>query len=977
MLNQRLSIVCIVPVALMACLTASGHQSDAVLGECGTVCGSSQGTGSGTLLTSSPYVVSDPTCESNQLICSKARTNWRAAAGLPIREWTAAMVPAGTFSRVQASGRITFGCEPVPARGGVDCGSINITVGETNSSLQSSVGLDPNSPSSCIGYFDFDVPMQSVWVELDKPTGNAACGIRFVRQAPDGHLETIASATGSATCAGVTVNIDAIPAPETRDRPANPESEAGRSAIFSAGIKRVVFDLGAIGDGLHPRVHAIAWRTMEAAVELRVHPRPLVADIVGDLDQSTWQAGQQDRGQLVVQSMWPNSGVTFRQNEARMIAGARQSGADRVIATLWLPTVLEYEWQSVQLEGGNSGPRSVASAISEPLLIGDTRYVFVGGGIEEQYLPSGGGSSNDSRMKPAIWRVRIPNNHGTVSPTDIQRLTVAPLVHCSTGVPCQLNAADDGFVSDLRVLADGTVLGCGRMGVRCEQRATNVAALLQPNLRSVAVAFVAPPSTLTAYPRLIDQGTASENHSGHCIAMTTFGVNDARGNFLAIASSTAQSWVRGNATNTFRQFACVGDTRTVPACCNEGLPAMWCSWDNSSIRWDWNGIPTDNYAQAIVGYARRIAPWATQTGQEPVRFADYSASSAWRSDLAAPDLATPHAFMVSTAGWYSRSCSYENGQNGVPCVCIRQAALVEYRDEVATEATSTLECWSLNGPELQLRTNGLRLLDLNECLWVTGNNELLPPDAESAASDVTALTLAGQGDSAQIRLVTGFRAAGPNGNRAVAWTGERTTAPLEGSTGRELPDANWCGMDVQDLVLKVRSVAPDHTTAVLTNWQDLDITQFSLVLSSCQSATSDGRLLTIGQVTKDRGAQLLSVHTYFAQDLNNDGVLTNADLGLLLGAWGPCNSSCQADFNGDEVVNGTDLGLFFGATHPSFSLACSLVAEHARDIARLQLAASLLGYDSLGEIGGFMAALPLSQASVLADVLVAVADSQQ
>ena len=83
MLNQRLSIVCIVPVALMACLTASGHQSDAVLGECGTVCGSSQGTGSGTLLTSSPYVVSDPTCESNQLICSKARTNWRAAAGLP------------------------------------------------------------------------------------------------------------------------------------------------------------------------------------------------------------------------------------------------------------------------------------------------------------------------------------------------------------------------------------------------------------------------------------------------------------------------------------------------------------------------------------------------------------------------------------------------------------------------------------------------------------------------------------------------------------------------------------------------------------------------------------------------------------------------------------------------------------------------------------------------------------------------------
>ncbi|MFM7798836.1 MAG: hypothetical protein ACKPBA_07610 [Planctomycetota bacterium] len=50
-------------------------------------------------------------------------------------------------------------------------------------------------------------------------------------------------------------------------------------------------------------------------------------------------------------------------------------------------------------------------------------------------------------------------------------------------------------------------------------------------------------------------------------------------------------------------------------------------------------------------------------------------------------------------------------------------------------------------------------------------------------------------------------------------------------------------------------------------------------------------------------------------DLNNDGVVNGADLGLLLGAWGPC-SGCAADLNADGVVNGADLGLLLGAWGP-------------------------------------------------------------
>jgi hypothetical protein len=50
-------------------------------------------------------------------------------------------------------------------------------------------------------------------------------------------------------------------------------------------------------------------------------------------------------------------------------------------------------------------------------------------------------------------------------------------------------------------------------------------------------------------------------------------------------------------------------------------------------------------------------------------------------------------------------------------------------------------------------------------------------------------------------------------------------------------------------------------------------------------------------------------------DMNNDGVVNGADLGLLLGAWGSC-PGCIQDINQDGVVNGADLGLLLGAWGP-------------------------------------------------------------
>ncbi|MFM1832316.1 MAG: Dockerin type domain, partial [Planctomycetota bacterium] len=47
-------------------------------------------------------------------------------------------------------------------------------------------------------------------------------------------------------------------------------------------------------------------------------------------------------------------------------------------------------------------------------------------------------------------------------------------------------------------------------------------------------------------------------------------------------------------------------------------------------------------------------------------------------------------------------------------------------------------------------------------------------------------------------------------------------------------------------------------------------------------------------------------------DLNGDGVVSGADVGLLLSAWG----TDGADLNGDGVTNGADFGLLLSAFGP-------------------------------------------------------------
>ena len=48
-------------------------------------------------------------------------------------------------------------------------------------------------------------------------------------------------------------------------------------------------------------------------------------------------------------------------------------------------------------------------------------------------------------------------------------------------------------------------------------------------------------------------------------------------------------------------------------------------------------------------------------------------------------------------------------------------------------------------------------------------------------------------------------------------------------------------------------------------------------------------------------------------DLDGDGDVDGADLGLLLAAWGPCAAPCPADLDGDGAVGGADVGLLLAS----------------------------------------------------------------
>lgn len=93
-------------------------------------------------------------------------------------------------------------------------------------------------------------------------------------------------------------------------------------------------------------------------------------------------------------------------------------------------------------------------------------------------------------------------------------------------------------------------------------------------------------------------------------------------------------------------------------------------------------------------------------------------------------------------------------------------------------------------------------------------------------------------------------------------------------------------------------------------------TGFCLVLTEAEATAAGATWMGPGTTCADANANgtadACEAPTGNPADLNGDGQINGADLGLLLSAWGPC-TGCAADLNGDGQVNGADLGLLLSA----------------------------------------------------------------
>lgn len=97
-------------------------------------------------------------------------------------------------------------------------------------------------------------------------------------------------------------------------------------------------------------------------------------------------------------------------------------------------------------------------------------------------------------------------------------------------------------------------------------------------------------------------------------------------------------------------------------------------------------------------------------------------------------------------------------------------------------------------------------------------------------------------------------------------------------------------------------IVPDLSTG--TSMLHLDAGRYALAFAGTVQANSGFESPTIGGYTVQ-----IDIAALDAPDLNADGSINGADLGVLLAAW----DTAGADLNGDGTTNGADLGLLLAA----------------------------------------------------------------
>jgi hypothetical protein len=113
---------------------------------------------------------------------------------------------------------------------------------------------------------------------------------------------------------------------------------------------------------------------------------------------------------------------------------------------------------------------------------------------------------------------------------------------------------------------------------------------------------------------------------------------------------------------------------------------------------------------------------------------------------------------------------------------------------------------------------------------------------------------------------------------------------------------SWSGAGPYNVTINVPSGAALGETRMRTRIHDGDYDSLAACGNATYGEVEDYTLDISEKVPED-----------CLGDISGDGQIDGADLGYLIGAWGPCSGSCPADFNDDGVVDGSDLGQLIGA----------------------------------------------------------------
>ncbi len=162
-------------------------------------------------------------------------------------------------------------------------------------------------------------------------------------------------------------------------------------------------------------------------------------------------------------------------------------------------------------------------------------------------------------------------------------------------------------------------------------------------------------------------------------------------------------------------------------------------------------------------------------------------------------------------------------------------------------------------------------------------------------------------------VIVGFSPKATGGSHAAVWVnGEIDELPGLGgfsSVASGINDAGWIvgyaakpGLGAQAM-LWIDGVGHDLNTLLAS-------APPGTTLTDARGVNESGWI--VGEGVIDGQIRAFLLRPVPAADLNADGVVDGADLGLLLGSWGRCGD-CSADLDSDGVVNGGDLGLLLAA----------------------------------------------------------------